>query len=133
MPRFPKPTHGDVGFGLKPYVKVGEAIANIPTWATNQAEMSLPRKPELLQAFSPDSFAKCISTTGGQHNNHFSGTRNYNARELARLQSFPDDHVFSSGIGPAKKEIGNAVPPKLCKPWFETIIKSLRETDGIES
>ena len=34
-------------------------------------------------------------------------------REAARLQSFPDTFHFAGGLGPAGKQIGNAVPIKL--------------------
>ncbi|UWV92876.1 DNA cytosine methyltransferase [Mycoplasmopsis cynos] len=34
-------------------------------------------------------------------------------RELARLQSFPDDFIFTSTKSNILKQIGNAVPPKL--------------------
>jgi DNA (cytosine-5)-methyltransferase 1 len=132
LPKFPEATHGDAGSGLKPYVKIRDVIYNIPPSATHQDMISESKTPELLIAFSGDSLAKCITTSGGQFNHHPSGWRKYNVREMACLQGFPTHHAFSTGnIGPAMKQIGNAVPPTLGKPWFEAIIKSLRETDGI--
>lgn len=44
-------------------------------------------------------------------------------RELARLQSFPDDFIFTSSKSNILKQIGNAVPPKLS---FE-IVKVIEE------
>lgn len=43
---------------------------------------------------------------GGQH-------RVISQREAARLQSFPDNFVFSGSIGSINTQIGNAVPPLL--------------------
>lgn len=41
--------------------------------------------------------------------------RTITVREAARLQTFPDDFDFISGMGDAYKMIGNAVPPKFAE------------------
>lgn len=41
---------------------------------------------------------------------HPSETRPLNVREYARIQSFPDDWVFSGSVNAQYKQIGNAVP-----------------------
>ena len=46
-------------------------------------------------------------------------------RELARLQSFPDDFLFKGSKTSMIKQIGNAVPPKMAKEIAETIHKDL--------
>jgi DNA (cytosine-5)-methyltransferase 1 len=115
-------------------VKIRDVINNIPSSATHQNMISVSKSPHLLIPFPDDSFAKCITTSGGQNNYHPSGRRRYNVREMACLQGFPTHHDFSTqGIVIATRQVGNAVPPTLCKPWFETIIKSLKETDGIQT
>ena len=43
------------------------------------------------------------------------------ARELARLQSFPDDFIFTGSKTSMVKQIGNAVPPKLGKEIANSI------------
>jgi DNA (cytosine-5)-methyltransferase 1 len=129
LPKFPEPTHGDVGSGLKPFVKIRDAITNIPRHATLQSLMSQSRNPRLLTPYSADTFAKTITCGGGQKNYHPSGGRHYNARELASLQGFPPHHHFAPTIQLAKRQIGNAVPPPLGKLMFESVIKSLQETD----
>ncbi|WP_313770904.1 DNA cytosine methyltransferase [Mycoplasmopsis felis] len=44
-------------------------------------------------------------------------------RELARLQSFPDEFIFLGTKSNILKQIGNAVPPKLS----EVIAKMIKE------
>lgn len=44
---------------------------------------------------------------------HPSETRPLNVREYARLQTFPDEWLFSGSVGSQYKQIGNAVPVNL--------------------
>lgn len=44
---------------------------------------------------------------------HYSLERRISLREAARLQSFPDDFEFPSGMRETERQIGNAVPPVL--------------------
>ncbi len=46
---------------------------------------------------------------------HYKEDRVLTPRELARLQSFPDDFIFKGTKGSVLKQIGNAVPPELSK------------------
>jgi DNA (cytosine-5)-methyltransferase 1 len=132
LPHFPAPTHGGPGSGLLPFVKIRDVIYSIPVTAPNQNMAFACKSPHLLQPYSDDSLAKCITTSGGQHNHHPSGTRYYNVRECACLQGFPAYHGFSTRrVGVAMRQVGNALPPPLGKSMFEPIVASLKETDGI--
>ena len=68
---------------------------------------------------SPDRPAYTISTYFNRPGNgcfiHYDTKQNrvISQREAARLQSFPDNFVFSGSRGSVNKQIGNAVPPIL--------------------
>ena len=44
---------------------------------------------------------------------HYRLDRRISIREAARLQSFPDEFIFESGLRETERQIGNAVPPVL--------------------
>ena len=54
---------------------------------------------------------------------HWNGKRRLSAREVARIQSFPDDFIFYPSTSSAYRQIGNAVPPAFA--WH--IAKSIEE------
>lgn len=49
--------------------------------------------------------------------------RRLNIRELAAIQTFPDDYVFYGGVTSQHKQIGNAVPPKMGQKVVEELCK----------
>jgi len=56
---------------------------------------------------------------------HPDETRPFNVREYARIQTFPDDWVFTGSIAQQYKQIGNAVPVNLGKEIGYSIINFL--------
>lgn len=55
--------------------------------------------------------------------------RRLSVREVARLQSFPDDFIFYGSLSAQYKMIGNAVPPLMAKALAGNIFKE-REVEG---
>ncbi|WP_334687400.1 DNA cytosine methyltransferase [Mycoplasmopsis felis] len=53
--------------------------------------------------------------------------RPFNIRESARIQTFPDEWVFTGNISSQYKQIGNAVPCNLAFEVGKEIYKSLKE------
>jgi DNA (cytosine-5)-methyltransferase 1 len=53
------------------------------------------------------------------------GCRYYTVRESARIQTFPDDYVFSGSWTEAMRQIGNAVPVKLAAAVGESVMKQV--------
>jgi DNA (cytosine-5)-methyltransferase 1 len=57
---------------------------------------------------------------------HYRLPRRISMREAARLQSFPDEFLFASGLRETERQIGNAVPPVLA--WHVAV--AVREALG---
>tara|TARA_R110000744_G_scaffold67111_5_gene136954 strand:- start:986 stop:1942 length:957 start_codon:yes stop_codon:yes gene_type:complete len=54
---------------------------------------------------------------------HPSGKRRMTVREYARIQTFPDDFIFSGSMSSMYRQIGNAVPPKFSFILANLILK----------
>lgn len=63
---------------------------------------------------------------GGTHI-HYELNRVLSARELARLQTFPDDFFFDGGMKKAYWQIGNAVPCRLAEVLGRAVAQALLE------
>lgn len=58
---------------------------------------------------------------------HPDETRPFTVREYARIQTFPDNWIFSGSVAQQYKQIGNAVPVNLGKEIGYSIIRFLNE------
>lgn len=93
---------------------------------TNKTQMSIfwrrlhPEKP------SPTITA---SGGGGTHGYHYDEPRALTNRERARIQTFPDDFVFTGRKESVRKQIGMAVPPRGAQMIFEAVLKSFTGED----
>jgi len=56
-------------------------------------------------------------------------TRPLSVREYARIQTFPDDYVFTGSDSSQYKQIGNAVPVNLAKALGHSIVNYLNEVN----
>lgn len=119
------------------YVTTGAAIADLMEMGENKAfnhvptrhrpdmaqrMLALPEGESLYKGYS-DAWKKCpwneasctIKENHGGVNIHPRLPRVLTAREMARLQSFPDDFIFEGPKNKQLVQIGNAVPPLLGK------------------
>ena len=131
------------------YISTGEAIGDLITHPVDEAFNHLPTKhspemeariravPEgqsLYKGYS-DAWKKCpwdeasctIKENHGGVNLHPKLPRVLTAREMARLQSFPDNFIFEGRKNKQLIQIGNAVPPLLAKAIGLCIIASADE------
>ncbi|MBI1915141.1 MAG: DNA cytosine methyltransferase [Planctomycetes bacterium] len=81
--------------------------------------------PSGVRRLEPDQPCKAI--TGGALSEFLHPTehRNLTLRECARVQTFPDDFLFSGTVSEQALLIGNAVPVLLAKVIGETLLKDL--------
>lgn len=119
------------------YLTTGESIADLMDMPENKAfnhvptkhrpdmaqrMLELPEGQSLYKGYS-DAWKKCpwneasctIKENHGGVNIHPRLPRVLTAREMARLQSFPDDFIFEGPKNKQLVQIGNAVPPLLGK------------------
>jgi DNA (cytosine-5)-methyltransferase 1 len=54
---------------------------------------------------------------------HYDQNRALTVRELAKLQSFPDDFIFKGSKISQQQQVGNSVPPKMAESIASVIIK----------
>jgi len=80
---------------------------------------------QIYKRLDPNKPAYTITGSGGggTHCYHWEEPRALTNRERARLQTFPDNYVFSGSKESGRKQIGMAVPPLLSKIIFSHILK----------
>lgn len=127
--QFPEPTHSKEGnLYTEKWVSVGEALNPLPD---PDAENELPNhvysKYKLNfngyighRPLNPDLPSPTVTARGDDKGGvvilpHPNGCRRMTCRELATVQSFPLDYVFSGKISSMCRQIGNAVPPLLAR------------------
>ena len=129
---FPAPTHDEEQF-----LPIESAISDLPAWEripemnhewTKHSEQFMRRikkvkpgnslYPSYVDAYKrqyPGLPSMTIKENHGGTHIHPSLDRCISAREMARLQSFPDNFYFTGGMKKAMWQIGNAVPPRLAE------------------
>ncbi|MEE1131532.1 MAG: DNA cytosine methyltransferase [Caryophanon sp.] len=144
---FPKPTHGNAP--LQPYVTLHDAIGDLQEspgpYYDDASYSSIYMSRNRKKSWDEQSFT--IQASGRQAPMHpggepmikvgkdawqFQGTKNrrLSAKEIARIQTFPDWYEFSSGAATKNengqldkiyKQIGNAVPVLLARAIAQPI------------
>jgi DNA (cytosine-5)-methyltransferase 1 len=124
---FPDPTNSKDGeAGLPKWVSVGEAMSVIPNPDfPNDLPNHVYSKYKLQfngylghRALDPEKPAPTVTARGDNKGGvvilpHPNAQRRMSCRELATVQSFPLDYIFSGNRSSVYRQIGNAVPPLL--------------------
>lgn len=118
-------------------IKPDESFNHVPTkhrQDMSERMLALEEGKSLYKGYS-DSWKKCpwdepsctIKENHGGVNIHPKLGRVLTAREMARLQSFPDNFIFEGPKNKQLVQLGNAVPPLLSKAIGLAIRKSIGE------
>ncbi|MES2818725.1 MAG: DNA cytosine methyltransferase [Pseudomonadota bacterium] len=75
---------------------------------------------------APTLTTGCTDITRGRYA-HPVQHRAITLREAARLQTFPDDYIFTGNISQVSIQIGNAVPPKMMCAIAESLKSAIRQ------
>ncbi|MGJ5708468.1 DNA cytosine methyltransferase [Staphylococcus cohnii] len=121
---------------LIPYISEGGSWKDIPYEVLPERlkrirdNMKKYRAPNFYRRFARNEINGTITAAATPEKCgiiHPLENRRYSVREIARIQSFPDDFVFlGESISAKYKMIGNAVPPKLGKVIGESISSILK-------
>lgn len=103
------------------YVPQGGSIKDLPDKLKGNRKYS-----SLLRRMNSKSQSNTIDT-GHRTYFHYQENRILSVREAARIQSFPDDYIFSGSKVNQYKQVGNAVPPLLAEQVAKAIAKYLYE------
>ena len=81
---------------------------------------------QIYRRLHPDrpSYTITGSGGGGTHGYHWGDPRALTNRERARIQTFPDDFVFSGKKESVRRQIGMAVPPDGVQIIVESVLKT---------
>lgn len=155
---FPKKTHNESGVdGLKRWATVRDAINDLKDLEEDVEfahqfrrytnDKTTPQKikntkygdsysgyGEANQKCHPDRPCNTVKENHGAVFTHYEKGRHMTVRELARLQSFPDEFMFKCNKGQAFKQIGNAVPCLLGMAIGESCLKIMFKDfmDGVD-
>ena len=87
-----------------------------------------PKSGDIRKYIRYNSNLPSVTVTGDMRKVfHYNQNRALTPRELARLQSFPDEFVFEGNSINIQQQIGNAVPPKLSYAIAMEVKRSLEE------
>ena len=87
--------------------------------------------PNFYRRFSRDEINGTITASAQPENcgiTHPTQNRRYTIREIARIQTFPDDFVFCGSKESVRKQIGMAVPCDGAQIILEAVLKTLEGT-----
>jgi len=109
--------HSDQMLEKMKYVKDGGSREEIPVNIR-------PKSGDIRKYIRYKSDEPSVCVTGDMRKIfHYEQNRALTVRELAKLQSYPDDFVFKGSKISQQQQVGNSVPPKMAEAIAEVIIK----------
>jgi len=109
------------------HIRPGENAFNAKLPRDLQLNVKSLKLSQIYKRLHPDqpSYTITGSGGGGTHVYHYREPRALTNRERARLQTFPDDFVFSGSKESVRRQIGMAVPVQGAQVIFEALFKTL--------
>ena len=111
--------HTEETKNLISHVPQGGSIKDLPENLRGNRKYS-----SLLRRMNSKSQSNTIDT-GHRTYFHYKENRILSVREAARIQSFPDNYIFSGSKVNQYKQVGNAVPPLLAEQVAKAIVDYL--------
>lgn len=113
------------------YIKPGQNAFNADIPLEYQLHVKGATLSSIYRRLDPDkpSYTVTGSGGGGTHIYHYGELRALTNRERARLQTFPDDFIFSGNKESVRRQIGMAVPCRGAQIIFEAVLKTFEEMD----
>ncbi|MBQ6972523.1 MAG: DNA (cytosine-5-)-methyltransferase [Synergistaceae bacterium] len=107
------------------YIKPGENAYTADIPPEYQLRVKGAKVSQTYKRLDPDkpSYTLMGSGGGGTHVYHWSEPRALTNRERARLQTFPDDYVFTGSRESVRRQIGMAVPCAGARIIFEAVLR----------
>lgn len=108
------------------HIKAGENAFNATLPKNLELNVKGAKISQIYKRLHPEkpSYTVTGSGGGGTHVYHWSENRALTNRERARLQTFPDNFIFSGSKESVRKQIGMAVPSQGVKVIFDSILKT---------
>ena len=108
------------------YIKPGQNAFTADIPEELQLHVKGAKISQIYKRLDPNKPAYTVTGSGGggTHIYHYSEPRALTNRERARLQTFPDEYVFSGSKESVRKQIGMAVPAKGAQIIFEAVLKT---------
>ncbi|MBN2455470.1 MAG: DNA cytosine methyltransferase [Sedimentisphaerales bacterium] len=109
------------------YIKPGQNAWTAELPANLKLNVKGAKLSQIYRRLKPNkpSYTVTGSGGGGTHMYHWEEPRALTNRERARLQTFPDDFIFSGSKEQVRKQIGMAVPPKGAEIIFNALLNTL--------
>jgi len=116
-------THSEQMLKKMSYVSSGGSREQIPKGIR-------PTSGDVRKYIKYDEDKPSICITGDMRKVfHYSQNRALSVRELARIQTFPDNFIFLGNRLSQQQQVGNAVPPLMAQAVAETIRKQLENAE----
>ena len=106
------------------YIPQGGAMSDCPEYLHNNSDIKRAMKRLHLKKVSPT-----IVHNNNDHYYHPIEDRRVTIREMARIQGYPDNYIFSGSKSEQPRQVGNSVPIPFAYHIAKSVINYLDETE----